>query len=156
MMEKLKRFIPVLLLFLLSSCVHNGQEAYRRGDYKTAFEKIKPLAERGDAIAQYNLGVMYAEGQGVPQDYKESFKWYRLSADQGMAKAQFNLGVMCSKGQGVLQDYVQAYKWFNLPGVKDDKDAVHNRNIIEKRMTSDQIAEAQRLAREWMERHRKK
>ncbi len=84
--------------------VQDGFDASMRGDYKTAFEKWKPLAEQGDANVQYNLGVMYDTGLGVAQDYKEAVKWYRLSAEQGNASAQFNLGVMYAAGLGVAQD----------------------------------------------------
>ena len=69
-------------------------EALEREDYETAYKLFLPLAEQGDADAQFNLGVMYDEGDGVPQDYKEAFKWYRLAAEQGDAFAQFELGVM--------------------------------------------------------------
>jgi TPR repeat protein len=64
-----------------------------------------PIAEQGDASAQYNLGVMYANGYGVPQDYAEAVRWYRLAAGQGNAKAQYNLGLMYYNGEGVPQDY---------------------------------------------------
>ena len=74
-----------------------GFAAYQSGDYATALREWTPLAKQGDAVAQYNLGVMYAQGQGVPQDYKTAVKWYRLAAEQGNADAQYNLGVMYDK-----------------------------------------------------------
>ena len=92
---------------------------------------------------------MYYNGLGVPQDYKEAIKWYRLTAEQGDAKAQYNLGNMYAKGTGVLQDYALAHMWFNLSGSNGDKDAVENRDIIEKRMTPSQIEKAQEMARNW-------
>ena len=92
---------------------------------------------------------MYDHGQGVPQDYAEAVKWYRLAADQGYAVAQYNLGFMYADGQGVPQDYVQSHMWFNLAAAQSDANAVQNRDIIAAKMTPDQIAEAQRLAREW-------
>ena len=81
-----------------------GAAAYENGDYTAALREWKPLAEQGDAGAQYNLGVMYYHGRGVPQDYKTAMKWYRLAAEQGDADAQFNLGVIYGKGEGVPQD----------------------------------------------------
>src|SRR4051794_23298177 len=66
-----------------------GYIAYQKGDYDTALRLLRPLAETGDARAQFNLGVMYSEGQGVPQDNAEAGKWYRLSAEQGYAQAQY-------------------------------------------------------------------
>jgi len=93
--------------------------------------------------------LMYKNGQGVPQDYKEAVKWYRLSAEQGDATAQFNLGNQYANGTGVLQDYALAHMWFNLSGSNGDKHAVHNRDIIEKRMSPTQIEKAQDMARNW-------
>ena len=89
-----------------------GFAAYNRGDYATALREWKPLAEQGDADAQFNLGVMYSHGQGVPQDYAEAVRWYRRAAEQGDADAQFNLGVKYDNGQGVLQNYGEAVKWY--------------------------------------------
>ena len=67
---------------------------------------------RGDAIAQNNLGVMYATGEGVPQDAAEAVRWYRLAAEQGYAIAQNNLGFMYDTGEGVPQDAVEAVRWY--------------------------------------------
>ncbi len=71
-----------------------GLAAYERGDYAAALKEWKPLAEQGYAAAQFNLGAMYDNGQGVPQDDAQAVQWYRLAAEQGMAEAQNNLGVM--------------------------------------------------------------
>jgi TPR repeat protein len=81
---------------------------------------LKPLATQGRAMAQFNLGVMYAEGQGVPQDYAEALKWYRMAAAQGLADAQFNLGAMYAEGQGVPQDDAEALKWYRLAAAQGD------------------------------------
>ena len=89
-----------------------GIEATTRGDYQTAFKLWLPLAEQGEANAQYNLGLMYDKGQGVKQDDVEAVKWYRQAAEQGYAKAQYNLGVMYYQGEGVRQDKGQAKEWF--------------------------------------------
>jgi len=126
----------------------NAVDAYSNKDYKTARRLWLPLAEQGDAKAQYNLGLMYSKGQGVPQDYKEGVKWYRLSAEQGNAEAQYNVGLKYYKGQGVPQDYVLAHMWLNLSGSNGYEDAVGNRNKVEKKMTKQQIEKAQDIARE--------
>lgn len=200
-----------------------GVRAIKNGDYATAYKEFLPLATRGDALAQYNLGVFFDNGQGVPQDYKkamhwyrlaadqsaghegiadaqtnlgmmyqagrgvpkdskEAVRWYRLAADQGNARAQFNLGLMYSKGDGVTQDYKMAAQWVSLAanqgtpeaqellgsmyfvgqGVPQDYVLAHMwcnlaaasghdaiRDEIAKKMTPLQVAEAQRLAREW-------
>ena len=92
---------------------------------------------------------MYDNGLGVPQDYKESVKLYRLSAEQGFAKAQFNLGLIYRKGRGVPKDYVSAHMWWNIAGSNGHKSAVKNRNIVEEKMSKQQIEKAQELARNW-------
>ncbi len=126
-----------------------GLEAADRGDYHTAIKEFQLSAERGDVKAQYNLGVMYQLGLGVPQDDQEAVRWYRLAAEQGDASAQFKLGVMYDKGKGVLKDYVLAHMWMTLAAAKGGKDAVKLRDLLEERMTPAQLTEAQRLAREW-------
>ena len=130
--------------------LEDGWAAYQRGDYATALENWIPLAEQGDATAQYILGVSYDSGQGVPQDYAEAVKWYRLAADQDIAGAQYNLGASYDSGQGVPRDIVQAYMWFNIGAAVGDEEARQGQDRTAERMTPDQIAEAQRRAREWM------
>src|SRR5712692_3505252 len=89
-----------------------GLKAYESGDYATALKEWQPLAGKGDANAQYNIGLLYAKGQGLKQDYAEAAKWYRKAADQGVPGAQYNLGLMYSNGQGVPQDTQEAMKWY--------------------------------------------
>ena len=125
-----------------------GLDAYDRGDYATALREFKPLAEQGDAYAQYNLGVMYDNGQGVPKDYKTAVKWYTLAAEQGYALAQFNLGVMYNKGEGVIQDYVRAHMWGNLGASNGNENGAKLRDLVAKIMTPSQLEKAQDLARE--------
>jgi hypothetical protein len=85
----------------------------------------------------------------VPQDDAEAVNWYRKAAAQGYSDAQFNLGIMYQNGLGIPQDYVQAHMWFNLAAMTGDQGAAENRNIVAGLMTPAQIAEAQKLAREW-------
>lgn len=82
------------------------------GKYAEAVEIWRPLAERGNARAQYAMGASYLAGRGVPKDYAEAGKWLRLSAEQGDARAQVAIGVNYSKGQGVTQSYQEAVKWY--------------------------------------------
>ncbi len=81
----------------------DGVAAAKRGDYATALSKFRPLAEQGDAKAQWALGVMYERGLGAPQEYAKAVKWYRKAAEQGVAEAQYILGFMYRKGRGVPQ-----------------------------------------------------
>ena len=110
-------------------------------------------ADQGYASAQVHLGFMYRNGDGVPEDDAEAVRWYRLAADQGYARAQGNLGFMYRNGDGVPEDYVQAHMWFNLAAAHSSgggRDRLEeNRDIVAAKMTAEQIAEAQRRAREW-------
>ncbi len=151
----MKHILATLLLLTLAAPAwgqdfEKGMQAYNRGDYATALRELRPLAKQGNGDAQSNLGYMYANGENVPQDHAEAVKWYRKAAEQGYARAQVSLGVMYSTGQGVPQDYMQAHMWANLGATNGDKEATKDRDFISKRMTPTQIAEAQRLAREWM------
>ena len=117
------RFTVILFSFLIllfggydisrGSELQRASAAYKKGDYDTALQTFKPLAEKGDMIAQFKLAKMYREGKGVPKDYKTAVKWFSLSAEQGNAKAQYHLGVAHSFGLGVVPDYKIALKWFN-------------------------------------------
>jgi TPR repeat protein len=99
---------------------------------------------------------MYKHGQGVPQDSAQAVTWYRRAAEQGLALAQLDLGLMYETGQGVSQDNIQAHKWLNQAAARASASehqlrelAVAGRDRVAARMTAAQIAEAQRLAREW-------
>ncbi|MBT6105900.1 MAG: sel1 repeat family protein, partial [Porticoccaceae bacterium] len=76
------------------------------------FDETKAAAEQGDAVAQNNLAVMYALGDGVPENDTEAVKWYRKAAEQGNAVAQNNLGFMYNKGEGVPENDAEAVKWY--------------------------------------------
>ena len=111
--------------------------AYGRGDYATAVRGFLVHAEQGDADAQFNLGVMYANGRGVLKDEAEAVRWYRLAAEQGDADAQFSLGVMYANGLlGVLKDSVLAHMWSNIAGVNGNEAARELRDSLERDMTS--------------------
>ena len=113
-------YILPLTLFtlLLTTLVHaefqGGVEAFERADYETAFKEWRPLAEQGEAEAQYNLGALYDKGLGVPQDDAKAVHWYRLAAEQGDVKGQYTLGLMYDRGQGIPQDDTKAVPWYRL------------------------------------------
>src|ERR1700722_1841651 len=83
--------------------------AYQRGDYATAFNDFKALADHGDAHAQYMLGLMYHDGQGISPDENAAFAWFRKAAEQGNADAENYLGYMYTNGQGVAEDRVGGF-----------------------------------------------
>jgi uncharacterized protein len=100
----------------MAAPIDDGQAAYDRGDYAAAIQLLSPLAEGGDARAQYMLGLAYDHGNGVPQDYAIAASWYRKAAVQGAPDARANLGALYARGQGVPQDYAQAAQWWRLVG----------------------------------------
>jgi uncharacterized protein len=126
-----------------------GVEAYQKGDYATALKEWRPLAEQGGSAAQFNLGLMYYDGKGVPQDYGQAAVWFERSADRDYGKAQRDLGEMYAIGQGVKRDYVQAYKWLNLCAAKGDETCASHRDEIARKLKGSKLVQAQRLSSEW-------
>jgi TPR repeat protein len=128
-------------------------------DYAEAVKWYGKAAEQGYAKAQadleavhkgvtkayVNLGWMYDSRQ----DYAEAVTWFRKAADQGDALGQINFGFMYAQGRGVTQDYVLAHMWFNLAAARGNINGVKYRDLVASIMTPAQIAEAQKLAREW-------
>jgi uncharacterized protein len=110
----------------IADSLSEAQHAYATGNHAKAEMLFRPLAEQGDASAQYHLGKMYYLGQGVPQDYREAMKWSRLAAEKGNALAQHNIGVMYNLGQGVTQDYIEAATWFRLAAEQGNASAQNN------------------------------
>ena len=109
-------------------------------------------AAQETVAAQYNLGVMYDNGRGVPQNCAEAVKWYRLAAEQGNASAQNNLGSMYENGQGLPQNYAEAYFWFILAAASGDELAKKGRNLVAERLSKQQIGEVQKRAASWQPR----
>ena len=126
-----------------------GMDARNRGDFAKALREWRPLAEQGDARAQYYLGLLYENGDGVPRDYEKAREWYEKSAAQGEANAQFYLGLLSAFGQGGPLDLAQAHMWYSLAAGNGHVGAAVYRNDLAKQMTPAQIAEAQKRAREW-------
>jgi len=141
------------LLFIvtegLGADFQKGYDAYYIArDYAAALREWKPLAEQGNADAQYYLGHMYRQGEGVPENDSAAAKWFTHAAQQGHANAQFYLSVMYYYGQGVDQDNVYAYMWWNIALSQGNPNAMDWRGIMEKRMTPSQIEKAEAFARE--------
>ena len=142
----------MLVVLLVSGAVACGEKPTVLKEVALADVRVK--ANAGDAGAQTSLGVAYDKGEGVPQDYTQAVAWYRKVAEQGAASAQFNLGAMYARGEGVPQDYVESHKWRNLAAsrasAEDQKRYAEQRDAMAKLMTPAQLAEAQKLAREWL------
>jgi uncharacterized protein len=132
----------------------NGQGVPR--DDAEAIQWYRKAADQDLALAQFNLGTMYANGRGAPQNDREAAKWYRLAADQGLGAAQFNLGIMYAQGTGVPQDSVLAHMWLTLlvselPALGNNQrnTIIDRRDFVASKMDPAQIAESQQLALGW-------
>jgi uncharacterized protein len=157
-MKRILTTICLTLAVLLGSAgaswsadFQTGLTAYLSEDYETALREFTPLAEQGDADAQYNLGLMYANGQGVPEDDRAAVKWYTLAAEQGFSLPQFGLGVMYANGEGVIQNNVIAHMLWNLAGAQGHENGRKNRDIVAEQMTPNDISKAQAMAKTCLE-----
>jgi len=142
-------------------------------DHSEAFRWKQLSANQGHPNAQYGVGKYYEKGIGVPKDIEEAIRWYRRAAEQGFDLAQLRLGIAYAMGEGMPRDLVEAYKWVNLSAAQSNKTDAETEKILnelpatmeisntnkkasewrsslEKAMSSDQIAEAQKLSREWL------
>ena len=111
------------------------------------FMQDKALAEKGDRVAQFNMGINYSLGLGVAKDFLQAVSWYRKAAEQGFAAAQYNLGYSYENGEGVAKDEIEAYAYYNLAGITDE-DARKNLAILEKKMSRDEIASGQQRTKQ--------
>ncbi len=135
--------------FILRADFAAGLRAYQSGDYVTAANEWRPLADAGSAAAQFNLALLYLDGHGVPQSYEQAVEWFLRAADQGYAKAQDDLGLLYEKGQGVHRNYVRAHMWFNICAASGDTKCAAERDLVSKKMKPKDLQEAQRRAAEW-------
>lgn len=117
-----------------------------------AKEWVEKAAMQGHAGAQLHLGTLYLEGNGAPQSAQMALVWFDRAAEQQNGLAFLKLGDMYARGRGVLQDFIQAHMWYNLGAAHGEWKAAEAREALAPQMTPDQIAEAQRLAREWKRR----
>lgn len=132
----------------LSDALH----AFDEGHHATAAKLFKPLAEKGNSIAQFKLATMYYSGKGVPKNIREALRLYRLSAEQGHVVAQSNLATMYYLGKGVSRDFVLAHMWKNIAATNSEGDRqlryFEQLKTLTNDMTARQIAEAQALAKQ--------
>lgn len=120
--------------------------------YRKAIDAYRKVADEGDPSAATALGNMYARGQGVTGDYSEAAGWWRKAADTGYAGAQYNLGLAYAQGRGVLEDDIAAYMWLSLSAAgagEAQERRAKARDDVASKLKPDQLAEAQRLVREW-------
>ena len=150
-MRSLACFLALTSFVAISTAAdfNSGLTAYNKGDYTTAAKEWRPLAEQGVAAAQFNLGLMYYDGHGVPLDFAQAAEWFTKAAEQDYGKAQYDLGAMYGIGKGVKRDYMQAYKWLNLCAAKGDARCAEQRDLVAKKLKGSQLTAAQRMSSEF-------
>lgn len=124
---------------------------YGCADYPKAYKLFMPLAENGDALSQFQVGMMTEQGQGTEPSYENAYVWYKKAAEQGMTDAYFALGQLYSRGLAVPQDSVQAYAWFDLAVRGGHAVAGDWLNMQANKMMPDQIAQARQVADGWLQ-----
>jgi uncharacterized protein len=131
-----RQIAPLLLIALFAAAgparagLTEGLAAYDRADYAVATRELKPLAEAGNAKAQYRLGKMANLGQGQPPDKKDAARWFHLAAEQGLAEAQGALGYLCLVGDGVSQNNDLALHWTRKAAEQGDAAAQFNLSVM--------------------------
>jgi hypothetical protein len=130
-----------------------ARTAHERGDYAAEMALIRPLAEQGFAFAQFNLGVLYDQGYGVPMDDRQAIEWYRKAAEQGLPQAQINLGIMYEEGEGTPMDYVRAYFWYAMADSQGDSQGPQAKREVAEKMSPDEVAEAEQQIKTWRATH---
>ncbi len=108
-------------------------------------------ARKGNADAQYQLGILYLAGKGTLQDFSEASKWFILAAEQNHPLAQYELGLLYQVGQGVEMDNEKSYMWFNLAAAAGIEQAIVARDKAMRSLSRTQLSSAQKAAREWLD-----
>ena len=142
-------FTILLVTLAFSAKAENyetGESAYKRGDYQTALKHFKPLAERGHAKAQSNLGFMYSRGYGVMRDYNTALIWFSKAALQDDVHAQHNLGIMHGNGLGVPRDHFIAYIWFSVAMANGHRSSNMKRELAATRLKPEEIKLAEKIS----------
>lgn len=130
-----------------------GVDAANKGDWATAAREFRPLAEQGDSAAQFNLGLIYANGRGVAKNDIQALIWYSKAAHQIHAQAQANLAFMYATGRAVDQDLITAYMWASLAMIHAKGStraaAAKFRATLAAAMKADNVAAAERRVKAW-------
>ena len=114
----------------LSKDISDGLAAYKAGQYKEAYKIWLPLAQKGNADAQYNIGLLYRNGYGVEQNDREALIWFTQAAKQGLLDAQYNTGLMYIEGRGVAISKADAFSWWELAASRGHAASQHNLAVL--------------------------
>ena len=158
-MQLFKKYCLLLVMLVMVACQQRADDSPQRVDElyyaairgeKAAFAPLRALANKGNADAQAKVGLLYDLGTpSVPKDKVQAASWYHKSAEQGEPYAQFFLGRMYRDGIGVPKDLLISYMWLNLAAAQGNENVTNTREALEKVMTPAQIAEGQKMSREW-------
>ncbi len=134
---KLRRFLCILAMIVaiapnisFADDMKKALAAYQAGRYKEAFKIWLPLAQKKDANAQFNLGLLYRNGYGVKQNDRKALTWFSHAAQQGLLDAQYNTGLMYMEGRGVAVSKIEAFNWWELAASKGHAGAQHNLAVL--------------------------
>ena len=149
----LKSHLILLLCLILSQPVHadfnGGVVAYLMADYDKAYSTMRALAESANhSYAQYYVGMMYLNGQGVKQDYEKAGHWFRKASEQAIPQAQFKLGTLYLNGQGLPKDYEFAYGWYRVASSHNHKRSVAAVEELRDKLSAEGMKEAEKLSLE--------
>jgi len=147
--------LALTLLFLATSIVRadfsDGVFAYLKGDFDSAHATLRPLAETADhGLAQYWMGVMYLQGQGVEQSYEEAAKWLRKASEKSVPQAQHKLANLYMKGLGVPRDYEYAYAWYRTAAASEHKLSINMVDKAKEYLSAEELKEANKLSAEFI------
>ena len=137
-----------------SADFRTGMEAYEAGDFETAYREWLPLAEGGNAAAQFNVGLLHEQGEGREADIDRALTWYARSAENGFAKAQFRLGEIYEAGASVERDLIEARKWFAVAAESRYPKAKKRKKRVADEMTPKEIALGDMWARVFLEKRK--
>lgn len=133
---------------------NDGVVAYLMGNYQQAYATMRPLAETANfSLAQYYLGMMYLNGQGVDQSYKKAGKWFLKAAEQGIPQAQYKLGMLYFKGQGLPLDFVRAYAWFRTGASHHHELSIKAVPKAKAELSAAELKDAEQLAGQYIKKY---
>ncbi len=155
----MKKSIIVLFLCLIASLpvradFNDGVVAYLMGQYDKAYSTMRSLAgTTNHAYAQYYVGMMLLNGQGVEQNYEEAANWFRKAAEQSIPQAQYKLGMLYMQGQGLPRDYEFAYAWFRAGASHKHNKSIEAISSAREKLSAEELQEAEKLSAELIEKY---
>ena len=132
----MKNCLSILLIVMLSNIAHSDE----------LFDLQMKLAKQGNMEAQFLIGFMYDNGDGIPENDKTAVMWYTKAAQQGYAPVQSILGVIYDNGEGFQENNIKAHVWYSISETNGNEEGKNNLKILEPQMTNDQMLKAQKLA----------